>query len=126
MKKQYVYSPGLGKMVEVDIPASSTQPSARRRRLERAYAQVPLKEAAAAFKATRAQKAFVWVWLRYLAWQKKSATFPLPNGELEQYGIRRDTKWRALRDYERARLISIEQVGRNSTIVTLSIFDRRQ
>src|SRR5262249_42112399 len=111
---------------EVDTLASTTQPSARQRRLERAYVQLPLKQAAAAFKANRAHKAFVWVWLQYLAWEKKSATFSLPNDGLEQYGISRDVKWRSLRDYEKADLITLEQSGRHSTIVTLSVFDQRQ
>jgi hypothetical protein len=127
VKKQYAYSPSVGKMVEVDTLASTTQRSARQRRLERAYVQLPLKQAAAAFKANRAHKAFVWVWLQYLAWEKKSATFSLPNDGLEQFGITRSVKHRALKDYEKASLLTVEQRGHHSMVVTLvGVVDQRQ
>lgn len=111
------YSPSAGKWVEVDEPPA--KPSAKQRRLGTAYAQVGLKEAATAFKAARADKGFVWIWLQYLAWKKKSATFPLPNDGLEQYGITRNVKYRALRDYVRAGLITIQQEKKQSVTVTL-------
>jgi hypothetical protein len=117
-----LYSRGAQKWIDVgdptggDVPA---KPSAKRRRMKTAYTQVGLKEAAAAFKANRAQKAFVWLWLQYLAWRNHSATFALPNGELEQYGINRLVKCRALRDYEKAGLIEISQNGRQAMTVTL-------
>jgi hypothetical protein len=125
-QKQYAYSPAIGRMVEVDTLASATQPSARRRRLEKAFVQVPLKQAAAAFKANRAHKAFVWIWLQYLAWEKNSATFSLPNDALEQFGISRDVKYRALKDYERSGLITIGQGRRHSLVVTLCVTDQIQ
>lgn len=112
------YSPGAKKWVEV-IEPSSVKPSTRRRQRETAYAQIGLKAAAAAFKSARADKAFIWVWLQYLAWQKKSTTFSLPNDGLEQFGITRHVKYRALRDYVRAGLISVRQEGKQSVTVTL-------
>jgi hypothetical protein len=123
MKKRdgFRYSPGAKKWVEVEEPVVPTRPSAKRRRLEKAYAQVGLKEAAAAFKANRAHKAFVWVWLQYEAWRTKSATVTLPNGELEQYGINRELKRRALRDYAEAGLLTINQRGTKSIVVTLKL-----
>ncbi len=123
-KAGFMYSPGLGKWVEVGDPIEGdapTKPAARRRRVETAYAQVGLKEAATAFEALGVKKAFVWLWLQYLAWKKKSTTFPLPNGELEQFGISRWTKSRALQDLTQAGLITVRQVGKEAVTVTVHV-----
>jgi hypothetical protein len=83
-----LYSPGLGRMVEVDDPLpSTTQPTARNQKLLRAFARMPLKETAAVYKAVGMAQAFVWVWLMYLSWEEKSLTFPMPNNGLSLFGI---------------------------------------
>jgi hypothetical protein len=73
------------------------------------FVKVPLWWAAAAAKATRTQKALVWVRLLHIAWKAKSLTFPLPNGNLEHDGINRFAKYRALRELEKAGLIVVER-----------------
>jgi DNA-binding GntR family transcriptional regulator len=48
-----------------------------------------------------------------------SMTFPLPNGRLAKLGVSREIKRRALRELERARLITIERPPRKTPIITL-------
>jgi hypothetical protein len=67
------------------------------------------------------QQAFVAVWLLHLAWKAKSAAFPVPNGQLERYGVGRHTKYRALACLEAAGLISVERPARKTPRVTLLV-----
>jgi hypothetical protein len=121
MKKQYAYSPGLGKKVEVFTLCGGTpKPAARKRRMAgNAYARVLLKTMAAAAKASNTKRAFIWIWLQYETWRTRSATVSISNGELEQYGITRQVKYLALADYERAGLITIQKQNRHSLVVTV-------
>jgi hypothetical protein len=119
MKTQRAYSRSTGKWIEVDTLPSTAKPSAKRQRLEGAFVLVPLKLAAEAFRANRAHKAFVLLWLLYLAWRSKSTVISIPNGELEHYGINRREKIKALRDYAEAGLIKVRQEGRRAVVVEL-------
>jgi hypothetical protein len=103
---------------------------ARRRNLEAAkgrhasssrsrFAQVPLAWAARAAKATGTPRALVWIWLLYLVWDKGSRTVPLANATLQSWGISRHTKWRALQDLEKAKLIRIKRRPRRAPQVTI-------
>jgi hypothetical protein len=78
------YSPGFERYLDAEVlNPDAGQPTARRRRIERAFVQVRLKEAAAMAKATNCKKLFVWLWLLYEAWRTKSMTVSVPNGALE-------------------------------------------
>ena len=57
--------------------------------------------------------------LLYAAWKTGSKTFPFPNTELERNGVERYTKYRILRELERAGLIVVERQGRKAPLVTL-------
>jgi hypothetical protein len=83
------------------------------------FVKVPLWWAAKAAKATKTPKALVWVRLLHLAWKAKSLTFPLPNGKLEDNGVSRFAKYRALRELEAAGLIVVER--RHGKTVMVSI-----
>jgi hypothetical protein len=61
----------------------------------------------------------VSLWLLHLAWKAKSKTFQLPNGQLNSFGVRRNTKERALRDLEAAGLIRVDRRQRKSPIITI-------
>jgi hypothetical protein len=59
------------------------------------------------------------VWLLHLAWKVKSPTFPVPNGQLEQHGVSRYAKYRALVRLERAGLITVDRRDRKTLNVTM-------
>ncbi len=80
---------------------------------------MPLWWAKAAAEATKTPKALVWVRLLHMAWKAGSLTFPLPNGKLEDDGVTRFTKYRALRELEAAGLIVVER--RHGKTPTVSI-----
>jgi hypothetical protein len=88
------------------------------------FAQVPLEWAAKVAKQTGTQRAFVWMYLGFLAWQTGSTTFPVPNVRLQRYGISPKTKNRALRDLELVRAISVERQPRKRPVVTMKDFPR--
>jgi hypothetical protein len=85
------------------------------------FVKVPLWWIAQATKATNTARALVCIELLYAAWKAKRPTFPLPNGQLTRRGIKRETKRRALRDLERAGLITVERPPRKTPIVTLVV-----
>jgi DNA-binding transcriptional ArsR family regulator len=101
----------------------------RRRELEAAaptkrkraepFVKVPLWWIEAAAKATRSPATLVMIELLHVAWKAKSSTFPLPNGRLKKLGVSREAKRRALRDLERAGLITVERPTRKTPIVSL-------
>jgi hypothetical protein len=118
----HLWSPGAKKWVAVGPPlegGNPAKPTARKRQMNSAFVQVPLKLAAEAFRANRAHKPFVFLWLLYLAWRSKSSVVSIPNGELERYGINRREKMKALRDYEKAGLLRVKKVGRQSVVAEL-------
>jgi hypothetical protein len=114
------YSPGAKKWIKVEVLNPDGQPTARRRRMETAFVQVPLKEAAAIAKVTNCKKFFVWLWLLHEAWRTKSTTASVSNGALEPYGINRDMKYRALKDIARTGAITIHSLHRHAVKVTVN------
>jgi len=56
-------------------------------------------------------------YLLHLHWKNNSEPFKLPNGMLEYDGISRASKWRALVDLERRKLIAIEHRTKRSPII---------
>ena len=95
------------------------QPTPVKRKKVDAFVRVPLWWIAAATKATKTRKALVCVELLYASWKAKSSTFSLPNGRLKKLGVSREAKRRALRDLERAGLITVERPTRKTPIVSL-------
>jgi hypothetical protein len=61
------------------------------------------------------------VQLLYLHWKGEGAPIKLANGALENDGIDRFAKWRALKELERRGLITIERRHARSPIVTPNV-----
>jgi len=100
------------------IELEAAAPVKRKNRKD-AFVLLPLGWFEAATRATRTPQALVSVWLLHLAWRAKSPTFPVPNGQLEQHGVSRYAKYRALARLERAGLITVDRRVRKTLIVTL-------
>jgi hypothetical protein len=83
------------------------------------FVKVPLWWAKRMAAVTHTKRALVGIVLLHTAWKTKCATFPLPNGQLANLGVSRQTKRRALADLERAGLITVERPLRKTPIVTL-------
>jgi hypothetical protein len=107
-----------GRHIAVETLKTSVITGRRRQRAD-PFVTVPLAWIEQATRATTSPKAFVAIWLLYLAWKTKSRTFPLPNGALRQRGVSRLMKYRALHELETAGLIQVEQRRRQTPIVTL-------
>jgi hypothetical protein len=104
-----------GRRIAVETLETGTKP----RRKTDLWVKVPLRWAEQAARATGTPKAFVWIWLLHLAWKAKSNTFPLPNKQLRDRGVHRNTKGRALRELEAAGLIQVARTSRKTSAVTL-------
>src|SRR5262249_46614095 len=90
-----------------------------KRKRKEPFVVVPLSWAEQATRATNTPKAFIWLWLLHLAWKAKSNTVSLPNGQLRDRGVHRNTKDRALRELEAAGLIRVIRERRKTPIVSL-------
>jgi hypothetical protein len=90
-----------------------------KRRWTRAFALMPLKETASMFGAMNQPKAMVATVLRYQAWRARGKPFALSNALLAKYGVHRNTKYRALAEFEAAGLIQVERRGRRAPMITL-------
>lgn len=55
----------------------------------------------------------------YRGWRNGGASFKLGSGRLKVDNIPRTTKWRALRDLESRKLISVQRRGRRSPTITI-------
>ena len=93
--------------------------AAKRKQQTEPFVKMPLWWAEAAAKATGSPVTILLVELLRLRWKMHSMTFPLPNGRLAKLGVSREIKRRALRELERARLITIERPPRKTPIITL-------
>jgi hypothetical protein len=91
----------------------------KRKKVAEVFVRVPLWWMEQVAEATNNRKALVAIELLYVHRKTKRLTFPLPNGRLAKRGISRETKRRALRDLERAGLITVERPPRKTPIVTL-------
>src|SRR6516164_7418097 len=92
------------------------------------FAVVSLPAAAKAFAVANCPKAMLWLWLLHQTRKTGKRTVAVPNGAVAKYGVSREIKRRALRQWEAAGLIAIEQRSRKTPVVTLlrSVKDRRQ
>src|SRR6516165_5870875 len=66
-----------------------SRPRTRVRKVETAFAMIPLKWAVSAAEATNNPGIALVVLLAYLAWETKSATFVLSNERLRELGVNR-------------------------------------
>ena len=83
------------------------------------FAMVALAAAAKAFKVANCRKATLWLWLQHETRKTGSRNVAVPNGALAKYGVSREIKRRALRQWEAAGLIVIKGDLRKTPIVTL-------
>jgi hypothetical protein len=105
-----------GKRIEVETLES---PVPVKRRKVDPFTIITLSWAARAAKATRTPKALVWIRLQHLAWRQKTQTICLPNKWLEDQGVSRFIKNRALDELEAGGLITVERRSRKSPRITL-------
>ena len=84
-----------------------------------AFVRMPWWWIQLAAKHTQSPTTLVLAELLYLAWKRRSATFPLPNGRLLKLGVSRDVKRRVLRKLERGGLIQVERFDRRTPVITL-------
>lgn len=104
--------------------AAATLPpqAARNKAHKETFIKVPLWWLEQVTRAVQSpQQAFVGVWLLHLAWKARCATFPVPNGQLGEYGVDRRAKRLALVNLEAAGLITVERPNRKTPIVTLVV-----
>jgi hypothetical protein len=80
---------------------------------------IKLNAAAKAFAAVNCPKAVVYIWLVHQARKTGKNTVAVPNGALIKYGVSRIIKYRALRQYENAGLITVEWRPRKTPLATL-------
>jgi hypothetical protein len=92
------------------------------------FAVVLLPAAAKAFAVVNCPKATLWLWLLHQTRKTGKRSVAVPNGAVVKYGVSREIKRRALRQWEAAGLIVMEQRSRKTPVVTLlrSVKDRRQ
>jgi hypothetical protein len=83
------------------------------------FAIVSLQQTAKAFAAVHCPKAMVWLWLIHQVRKTGNYTVAVPNGALARYGITRRVKNLALRQWEKAGLITVERRSRKTPVVTL-------
>jgi hypothetical protein len=120
--QRWLFSPHTSKWCKVfdkQVPEGEKLTARARRRAANPRIMVLLKSAAAAAKATRSPRMFVWLWLQYEAWRTGSATVTATNSELEFYGINRERKRQALLDLEASGLIRVERSGLEAVTVTI-------
>ena len=81
---------------------------------------ITLEDIVTGGKALRDRRLLVWLYIKYRAWKESSNTVAIGNRNLQSWGVSPWTKCRALRDFERAGLISVVWRERTSPVVTLS------
>jgi hypothetical protein len=83
------------------------------------FAMVSLSAAAKAFAVVNCPKATLWLWLQHQARKTGKRIIPVPNGAVARYGVSRESKRLALRQWEAAGLIMVERKSRKTPVVTL-------
>jgi hypothetical protein len=103
------------KVRDLELPTSRRT----RRTTGELFAKVNLREAADVAKILGSPGVLIMPLLVHLAWQAKSATFPLSNELLTRYGINRWAKYRTLNRLEKAGKISLQTGPGKAVIVTM-------
>ena len=118
-RREY-YSRSINQWVPVTGEKVQSAPTKRERRhASNPRVMLRLETLAAAAKALRAPRMFVWAWLQYKAWWDKSKTVTVANGELEHYSVNREAKRQALLDLEAAGLIKVHRNRQKAVTITL-------
>jgi len=78
------------------------------------FAVVSLPAAAKAFAVANCPKATLWLWLLHQTRKTGKCTVAVPNDALAKYGVSREIKRRALRQWEAAGLVVIERGSRKT------------
>jgi hypothetical protein len=90
------------------------------KRPKQSFVKVPLDHATTlAAKATGGQRMFVWLLLLHRSWREDTPTVPVTNAMMLKHGISPDVKARALRQLEKAGLITVEWRDRKNPIATM-------
>ena len=100
--------------------AASSSGTKKPRQAEDYYVQVSLKAIAAAAGALRERRLVVFLYVLYRVFKDEKLTVAIGNSILGRLGVGHKTKVRALRDYERAGVLSVEWRGGKSPLVTIS------
>jgi hypothetical protein len=107
-----------GKWIEVEVVNPPNAKKARRHR-DDTFVQVPLGVAAKFAKVTNTPRAMVWLMVLYEAWANKGKPFTLSDKKLTGFGVKRNTRLRALNAMEAAGLITVEWKNGCAPVVTL-------
>ena len=100
-----------------DYGSQITRKQARR---TEPFLLITLEDIVTGGKALRDRRLLVWLYIKYRAWKESSNTVAIGNRNLQSWGVSPWTKCRALRDFERAGLISVVWRERTSPVVTLT------
>jgi hypothetical protein len=109
-----VYSPGLGKWVECDVPNQATARK-KRKSAERDYLHEDMEEIVAGANAT----SIVWLRLLELRRMRKEKHLILSNDWLVRHGVSRHAKTRSLQTLEHRGLIQVVQANGSSPRVVI-------
>jgi hypothetical protein len=112
---RFKLSPEMADELAKATPKRSKQP----KRTE-PFLLITLQDIVTGGKALRDRRLLVWLYIKYRAWKESSNTVAIGNRNLQSWGVSPWTKCRALRDFERAGLISVDWRERTSPVVTLS------
>jgi hypothetical protein len=119
---KYVYSPGLGKRVEVEELDTGAKPSKarqrKRARLTTTWARIPHHHGIKLAKRDGNPVLAVLLALEHLVHGAKSNRIKFTNDLLKQYKIAPQSKSRGLRRLAAAGVITIEQDGKAAPVVT--------
>jgi hypothetical protein len=109
---------GIEEVAEVEIETAAL--SRRRRKRQSRFLKGPISLAALQSAAVLPGKALaVYLCIRHRCDMTGRSTITLPASLLADFGIRRDTKARALRDLETAGLIDVARAPGRSAGITL-------
>jgi hypothetical protein len=110
------WSPGAQYYVEVD----QGEEVERTRKRDHKFVKVKMRLAIEGAAATNCKRLLVWLWLLERVFDRHTDTVTASNTLLQQIGVDRYTKNRALRDLEKAGLIRVDWRNRRNPIVTVS------
>jgi hypothetical protein len=119
---KYVYSPSLGRRVEVEDADTEAKPRKTRQRkgarLKATWAQIPHHRGIKLAKRSKSPALAVLLVLEHLIHGAKGNRVKLTNDLFKQYGIARQSKRWGLTQLADAGVITIEQAGKEAPIVT--------
>ena len=103
-----------GRRIEVETIEA---PARKRRQAD--FVMLPRRWGVKAARAIKSPKAIVLIELLHSVWRAKSDTVTFSNDRLKGEGVSRQTKHRALREWEAAGLICVERQRGRAPVVTI-------